>query len=198
MIDTMQEQTQELIDVLDSDAPHKERVDACRRLARVGSKQAVPVLAGLLDDEKLAHMARYALEPIDDEAVDEALREALGSLKGLRLIGAIGSIGVRRDAKAVGPLAKMLQGADVGLAKAAARTLGKIGTPEATELLGRTLGDAPAEIRSVAADACLACAESLLADGKTAEAAAVYRSVAKAELPKHFGFAAAHGMIRAR
>ena len=36
---------------------------------------AVPVLAGLLGDEKMAHYARYGLEPIPDASVDAALAE---------------------------------------------------------------------------------------------------------------------------
>lgn len=45
--------------------------------------------------------------------MDEALRDALGKLKGRLLVGVIASIGVRRDAKAVEPLAKMLGSPDV-------------------------------------------------------------------------------------
>ena len=60
--------------MLQSDAPHKDKADACRRLGVIGTGQCVPVLAGLLGDEKLAHMARYGLEPIPDASVDEALR----------------------------------------------------------------------------------------------------------------------------
>ncbi|HUT11091.1 MAG TPA: HEAT repeat domain-containing protein, partial [Thermoguttaceae bacterium] len=75
-------QESDLIAVIKSDAPLKEKMDACRQLARIGTKDAVPALAALLGDEELSHMARYALEPIDDPSVDEALREALGKLKG--------------------------------------------------------------------------------------------------------------------
>jgi protein-tyrosine-phosphatase len=41
----------------------------------------VPVLATLLEDEKLAHMARYALEPIKDPSVDETFRASLKEIK---------------------------------------------------------------------------------------------------------------------
>jgi HEAT repeat protein len=99
----------QLIATLKSDAAHKEKADACRQLAMVGTKDAVPVLAALLSDEKLAHMARYALEPIPDPAVDDALRAALGRLKGRPLVGVICSIGVRRDRMAVQSLAKKLR-----------------------------------------------------------------------------------------
>ncbi len=71
-------------------------------------------LAALLGDEKLAHMARYGLEPIPDPAVDDALRDALGKLKGRPLVGVIGSIGVRRDTKAVEPLCQAAQGHGCG------------------------------------------------------------------------------------
>ena len=91
----------ELITVLKSaDASLKDRNDACRELATIGDPKAIPVLVGLLGDEKLSHMARYALEPIKDASVDTALRDAMGKLKGDLQIGVINSIGVRRDEKA--------------------------------------------------------------------------------------------------
>jgi len=57
-------QEDKLIAILKSDAPFNEKADACRELARGGTPQAVPVLAALLPDDKLSHLARHALEPI--------------------------------------------------------------------------------------------------------------------------------------
>jgi len=193
-----QEQEQELIAVLESDAPQKEKADACRGLGLIGSKDAVPALAALLGDEKLSHMARYGLEPIPDPSVDDALREALGKLKGLPLVGVIGSIGVRGDAEAVAPLIEMLRGSDQEVATAAARSLGRIATPEAAGALEAMLAEAPRPLRLVVADGCLACAEALLAQGKRNEAAAMYGKVGQADLPKHFRIAAAYGALQAR
>jgi HEAT repeat protein len=173
-------------------------VDACRGLAVVGTKDAVPVLAALLGDEKLSHMARYGLEPIPDGAVDDALRAALGQLKGRLLVGVIGSIGVRRDTRAIRPLAKMLEHSDAEVARAAARALGRIGNTDAAKVLEATLPEAPDAVRPAVADGCLACAEALLAGGERNEAAALYQSVAAADLPQHFRVAAAHGMLVAR
>ena len=96
--------------MLKSGATQEEKAAACRQLARVATKQSVPTLASLLGDEKLSHMARYAMETIPDPSVDEALRDALGKLKGRPLLGVIGSLGVRRDAKAVDAIAKLLAG----------------------------------------------------------------------------------------
>jgi HEAT repeat protein len=193
-----QRQEGELIAVLKSDASHKEKADACRELALVGSGEAVPALAALLGDEKLSHMARYALEPIPDTSVDEALRDALGKQEGRILVGVISSLGVRRDAGAVQPLAGLLQDPDAKVARAAARSLGKIGGTEVAKLLAKTLTEAPTTTRAAVADACLSCAEALLTQGQAAEALALYESVAKADLPKHFRVAAAHGALRAR
>ena len=192
------EQVNALIDVLKSDAAQKEKADACRQLAIVGTKEAVPALAALLADEKLSHMARYGLEPIPDPSVDAALRAALETLKGRQLAGVIGSIGVRRDAQAVAPLVRFLKDADPDVAKTAAKALGKIATPEAAAALKENLAVESASLRAAVANGCLGCAESLLAQGKRAEAAAIYDSVAKAELPKHFRIAAAQGAILAR
>src|SRR5262249_4516533 len=124
-----------LIAVLKSDAPRKDKADACRLLALVGTKQAVAPLAELLTDETLAHMARYAPEPISDPAVDEALRDALGKVNGRLRVGVIGSLGVRRDARAVEPLSALLKDSDPEVAQAAARALGSIGNPAAAEAL---------------------------------------------------------------
>jgi HEAT repeat protein len=192
------EEADKLIAVLNSGAGQKEKVDACRSLAVIGTKEAVPALAALLGDEKLSHMARYGLEPIPDPAVDEALRDALGRLKGRPLVGVLGSIGVRRDAKAVQPLAKMLEDPDADVVRTAARALGKIGTSDTAKLVVERVDGAPAALRPAVADACLSCAEALLTQGKRGEAAAIYERVAKADLPKHFRVAAAHGLILAR
>ena len=192
------EQMDKLIAVLTSDAPQKEKVDACRGLGMIGTNDAVPVLAALLADEKLSHMARYGLEPIPDPAVDDALRDALGKLKGRLLVGVIGSIGVRRDARAVPRLVPLLSHRDADVVRTAARTLGRIGTAGAVDALKGALAKAPDDCRLAVADGCLGAAEVLVAQGRRSEAAAMYQTVGKADLPKHFRTAAAQGALRAR
>ena len=91
------EKEQELIKLLRSDSPAAEKAIACKQLAVHGSPEAVPELALLLTDERLASWARIALEAIPGPAADEALRKAMNSLDGKLLIGTINSIGVRRD-----------------------------------------------------------------------------------------------------
>jgi HEAT repeat protein len=164
----------ELIATLKSDASQKDKADVCRELARVGTKEAVPVLAALLADERLAHMARYALEPMPDSAVDEALRAALGRLKGRRLVGVICSIGVRRDGQALPLLAKLLQDADADVAQAAARAIGRLETVEAATALQNALADATAANHLALCEGLFRCAAGLNAQGHRVEAVAIY------------------------
>lgn len=167
-------QEAELLGVLKSNADLKEKADACRMLSQVGTAKAVPVLAGLLGDEKLSHMARYALEPIPSPAVDDALRDALGKLKGPTLVGVIGSVGVRRDAKAIPVLAKLLGDADPETAQAAARALGKIGTAEAAKAIEEALPATAAGNKVAFCEGLFRCAEALAKDGQAKESLAIY------------------------
>ena len=189
-----------LIAVLkDTSATREAKSRACRQLAVIATKDAVPVLAGLLGDEDLSHMARYALEPIPDPSVDQALRDALGKVKGRLLVGVIGSLGVRRTAAAVPALAQRLGDLDADVAQAAARALGSIGTPEAAKALVDALaGVSKANQLSVCEGLCRA-AERLVETGKGGEAVAVYdRLRALEKAPHQVRTAAVRGAILAR
>lgn len=167
-------QEAKLIAILKSDAPRKAKADACRELATIATADAVPALAGLLGDEQLNHMARYALETIPNPAVDDALRAALGNLKGRPLVGVIGSLGVRRDAKAVTPLSGLLRNADAEVAQAAARALGSIGNSGAAKALSDALTGVPAANQLAFCEGLFRCAETLAAKGERPEAMGIY------------------------
>jgi hypothetical protein len=130
------------IEVLNSSAGQKEKADACRELAHVGTAQALSALVKMLPDPDLSHMARYAMETMPGSEVDAALRKALESLKGRQLVGVIASLGVRHDEKADKPLAKFLNNPDPEVANAAARALGSIGTSDAVKSLQEALPSA--------------------------------------------------------
>ncbi|MCF7733548.1 MAG: HEAT repeat domain-containing protein, partial [Akkermansiaceae bacterium] len=168
------EQETKLIAVLNSTADFNAKSDACRELAPIGTAAAVPALAALLADEKLAHMARYGLEPISDPAVDVALREALGKLKGHLQVGVIGSIGVRRDAQAVGALVGLLKDSDAEVQQAAARALGMLATAEAVTGLEAALAGAPPANQLALCEGLFRCAEARVAEGHAAPAIVIY------------------------
>ncbi len=166
------------------DAPFFDKTQACKQLAVVGTETAVPVLAKLLDDEKLAHYARYALEPIPSPKVDEVLGQALKTIKGRRLIGLITSIANRDRPESIGPLAEKLDDPDRAVATAAAHAIARLGTPQACEILGKRLS---AEF----APACLVCGKTLARQGSTMEARALLIDVSEqADAPKHVRLAA--------
>ena len=187
-----------LIGVLTSEAPQKEKAITCKRLAIFGSKAAVPALAPLLADKDLASWARIALEAIPGPEADEALLKAAGTLKGNLLIGAINSIGVRRDAKAVDLLVGKLKDADAEVASAAGEALGRIGGDKATDALAQFLPDASSTVQSSVAYGCILCAERLHAEGKSAAAVKLYDAVRKEDLPKQRHIEAIRGAILAR
>ena len=186
-------QEDKLLDLLKSNASPKEKADACRELARIGTRQAVPVLAPLLADENLSHMACYALEPIADPAASAALREALGTLKGRWLAGVIRSLGVRKDREAVELLARYLNDSDPVVAEAAARALGNIGGAAALALeIALASGSAN---RLAVCEGLFRCAEEMAGP----EATVIYDKVrAIPNLPHHLRVAALRGAIQSR
>ena len=195
---TSGEKEKELLGVLRSSAPAAEKAITCKLLAIHGSSAAVPDLARLLPDAQLASWARIALEVIPGAEADEALRNAADSLQGRLLVGTINSIGVRRDAKAVDPLSRHLQDEDAEVASAAAVALGRIGNAAAAKTLRQSLTGAPVKVRSAVAEGCVLCAERLLSEGKSVQAAEIYDEVRKADVPKQRIIEATRGAILAR
>jgi HEAT repeat protein len=168
------EREAKLIAILTSTADVNAKSEACRELAPIATAAAVPALGTLLADEKLAHMARYGLEPMPGPEVDAILRQALGQLKGPLQVGVIGSIGVRRDAQAVGALVGLLKAPDPQVQQAAARALGMIATAEAVSGLEGALAGAAAAYQLALCEGLFRCAEARIAEGHAAPAIVIY------------------------
>ncbi|NQU25515.1 MAG: hypothetical protein HQ567_29880 [Candidatus Nealsonbacteria bacterium] len=187
----------QLAAVLGTDATQAAKDYACRKLSLIASAAEVPAIAPLLTDDKLSHMARYALERMPcDEAV-AAMRDALPTVKGRVKVGVINSLAVRRDAASTGALVALLKDSDAQVAGAAASALGDVGSSEAAKALSGFVAAAPDSLKLVAADAYLTCAERLVAAGKKLEALAIYKALNKPEQPKHVQNAAKRGMLAA-
>ena len=181
--------------VLGTDASRAAKDFVCRKLSLIGSAESVPALAGLLADEKLSHMARYALERMPADEAVTAIRAALPKAKGRVKVGVINSLGVRRDAKSLAALVALLKDSDKEVVSAAAAALGSIGNADAAKALAAL--EAPEGLALALADAQLACAEQLLADGKKLPAMAIYKSLAGVDQPKHIRVAATRGLLAA-
>jgi HEAT repeat protein len=151
---------EKLIAVVGSkDATQAGKAIACRFLQQVGTERCIPAVSDLLYDEILSDYARLVLERLKCEEADKAMREALEKAPDKVKIGILGSLGERRDEKAVKSACKLVRSSNSALAKAAIQAIGKIGGKEAAECL---LSTKPAEkLVPIQMQAMVECARSL-------------------------------------
>ena len=165
-----------LLTVLQTPAATKDcREWVCRQLRQAGSERSASALAALLSDKDLGTVARLALQSIPGPQVDAALRDALPKLPGEFQAGVIQTIGARGDRAAVPLLAPLASDRNLAVAEAALYALGRIGSLEA--LRSAQNAQVPDGLKRYRAHTLLLCAERLVADGQTAEAALVYGQV---------------------
>lgn len=169
----------------------------CRQLSVIGSNASIDVLAGLLKDDQISDLARYALERIGGQRASDALLEALPDLPVKAQIAVISSLGNLRDQKAVNTVARFLDSSDIGLRLAALAALGKIGTPQAGEALIRALNQQDPLVRARLLDAAIECADRLAMGQMTDQAIAIYQRVYHADCDATFKVAALAGWIAA-
>jgi len=186
-----------LVDALAGGISRSAQDYVCRKLRVVGTDQSVEALAALLPDEKTSHIARYALERIPGKKAVEVIRDALPKVSSNLKPGIIGSLGVRRDTKSTKAISKLLSDSDIQISRAAAHSLGLIGTSAAARELSNFAKKAPANMKMPVADASLICAGQLLADGEKTEAIALYNRLKGDDQPKHVKVAAMKGMLTA-
>jgi len=177
------------------EASREAKIFICRKLWLIATVEQLPVLSKLLDDEDLSHMARYVLQPMRDPAVDAALRDALGRLKGKMLVGVINTIGQRRDLKATDALIQLLRHEDESVATAAARALGNFGDPRAAKAIAAARARAAGRFKDSLTQAWLHGADSLLKAGHKDEAAAIFETLYDASEPRHVRTAALRGRL---
>ncbi|MCS7238572.1 MAG: HEAT repeat domain-containing protein [Thermoguttaceae bacterium] len=188
----------QLVAILRSDAPYMEKLRACKRIRQLGAPAAVPALGELLfADENLSHAARIALEAIPDPVAGRVLVDALPKLDGSRRIGAIQSLGVRRETEAVSALVPLLGSADPETAAAAAEALGNIASEEATSALMGALNEASPTVRPAVARALIKAAEILQEESKQEAALKILDFVSSSPVPDHIRLAAKRAAILA-
>ncbi len=182
-----------LIAVLTTDDSYDAKQFVCRQLMVIGTAASVPTLAGLLGDEKLSHMARYALERIPAPEAGKAMLDAIPKVDGELKIGMISSLGVRGDAASIPAIQALLGDGDAAVAQAAAYALGAMGTTAANTALAT--GKANDAAKAAVADASLACAEKMLAAGKKSEALLTYKRLLAGKPSKMVNLAAKRGLL---
>jgi HEAT repeat protein len=192
--DAAKELEKRLIAALQGELSRDAKEYVCRKLAVIGTANAVPQLTDLLVNSDSSHMARFALERIPAPEAAKALRDALSKVSGNVKIGVISSLGGRRDSAAVAPLGSLLKDAEPTIARAAALALGAIGNAEAASALQLALQSANVNPLTIV-DAMLSCAEALLAGNQRADASAIYKTFAQENQPRIVRLAATRGLL---
>ena len=151
---------------------------AFRALSLVGTNASIPVLARLLTRVETAEMARYALAAIPGPAADEALRKSLGQAPNLQIrIGIVGSLGHRKDTNSVSALAALVSYTDPELTGAVVAALANIADRPSLDALAAVRSKASGQVRDLAAEAYVACADQFAARGEKATAVSVYKQM---------------------
>ena len=171
---------------------------ACQILRIIGTTDSILPLAELLPNEKLSHLARYALEQMPFPEAGNALRDAVNKTGGTAKVGVIHSLGVRQDKEVVKLLIPLLKDLDIQVAGAAAWALGQAGTSEAAQALNEFCTSAPVSLKMAAIDAYLIVARRRLELGNAAEAAKIYEQLRAANAPMYIRMGAFVGLLRAR
>jgi len=190
--------TQKLVAVLRSDAVFYEKARACQQLGEIGTTNAVPALAALLDDEFLCAYARSGLEGIGGPVASEALLNSLNHVKGAQRCGVIISLGILRDTNAVVTLEKVVLDNDPVVSKEALLALGRIANHESIQCILKTLSDGTPSLSLAAAEACILAGEDQLTAGHFDVAKGLYDAVLGKSVTSGTRIAAVRGAILSR
>jgi len=170
-----------------------------RQLQVVGSKDAAPALGKLLGDPDLCEFAAQALLAIREGAVGE-FRKALPDLKGGPRLTVLQALGVLADAESAEAMKAALSDADAEIRLSGALGLARIAAADAVDAVFKLSTGASGWERIKATSAALLLAEKLLASGKKAEAAKMYRLLKESRTDKSEAYvleAATEGLVKA-
>lgn len=170
----------------------------CRELSLIGTEVSAAALAPMLTDANTTDMARYALERIQGEAVDDALVNSLGKTGGRVKVGIVNTLGERHNPKSVFALAGLIYDEDAAAASAAVTAIGKIGGLQAANILAGAKGRTPVnrvELRNLILDAYLNCANQFAAKGDRVQAIVIFQRLYDSNEPVQFRIAALRGIV---
>lgn len=187
------------IDVLENGSTEDAKAFACRQLFFFGTERSAPALAALLNNERLSHMARGALQEIPGATATDALIGALMTVNDTQRIGVIHSLGVRRDVEAIDPLTWLARrpGNDA-VASAAVTALARFDSDQAVDAIRGLRQSVEGDMRAVVADAYMEVAERKHAQGDASAAADIYWSLYDPAEPVMHRVGALQGLSRVR
>ncbi|MEN6306406.1 MAG: ThuA domain-containing protein [Anaerohalosphaeraceae bacterium] len=177
----------------DVSVPYDAKDMFCRQLGLFGTEKSVVVLSPMLADPKTSDIARYALERIPGDAVDQALLGLLAKTPDEKIkIGIISSLGARKTASAVKPLGALIQNPSSALSAAAILSLGRIGTTDAADQLLASVKTISQDNKILLLDALLTCAQK----AESTKAAAIYQQLYGPDYPPAIRAGALRGLVQ--
>ncbi len=172
-----------------------------RQLALFGTEKAVPVLSEMLADGETTNIARYALEQIPGQAVDDAFVRVAKTVQNKDiLMGIITSLGHRKSRTLISLSQTVFSGAaeeNGGTRDAYIEALGMLGTEAAADELLRIRPKLAGQSRLRCDDALLMNADALTRAGRKQPAVSIYRTLYQIENPPIIRAAALTGLARA-
>ena len=188
-----------IVEVLGTSLAKPARIWLLKQLQYIGREESVDAVAKSLDDgdAQVRDAARRALTNIPVPQANAKLLAKLSGSSGTFRVALVNALGYRGDQASVGPLSGLLRDGDQTAASAAANALGKIGGPQAAGALKGALPNVPDALKVRFADAYLRCADRLLKEGKTNEAAAIYNELDTEDGPRVIRLAAIQGKLNA-
>ncbi len=133
----------------------------CRQLSIYGTEAGADALGAMLKDAQTADMARYALERIPGNKVDEVLLAALVVVEDKTKIGITSTLANRGCARALKPLAELAGNENQAVAAAAISAIGRIGGKEAADILSGWEGKVSPELQVRLLESSIVCADGL-------------------------------------
>jgi len=170
---------------------------ALRELGLIGTDASIPVLTPMLLQPATSDMARFALARIPGPAVDQVLRDSLAKASGKVKIGIIGSLGQRRDVKAVPALTALSSSDDPVTAEAAMAALAEIGDRPSLNALSAAHAKASGASARRVSEAYLECADRVAARGDKDSAVKVYKELVAPKEPPQVRLGALSGIASA-
>ncbi len=175
---------------------------ACKRLAVIGTAEAVPSLEKMLANPKLNHAARFALEQMPCAESDQALLRGVKNLSGQPAVGCIQSVGVKKSTGAMAVLKEKYASCDCPkVRKAIYAAMGMIASDEAIDWLMARMKAAPdtdIHVWMGLGDALLDAAENCEKEGNYAKAIIIYDACVNPVFPVFLQKASAYHSILAR
>lgn len=177
----------------DATVPYDAKDMFCRQLGLFGTEKSVTVLGPMLADPKTSDMARYALERIPGDAVDQILLGVLTKTQDEKIkIGVISSLGARKTASAVKPLSELIGDTSQAVSAAAILSLGRIGTSNAADALMASVKTISQDNKMLLLDALLSCAQK----AENAKAIAIYQHLSGPDYPSAIRAGALRGLVQ--